>query len=161
LDGCRNRGFEAKETPMQRWIIGVAAALVLGFTMPQLAMAQMFSENGRFGPRTLGQPIRPRTNQFVGGLQTGESGVFLRAGRVGAPAFATPWRRTELVEPVQTIIDPMLAVRMAPKPAVETQTATAATEPQSSSVYPANALSVPAGSPATSPGAETGAQPAE
>jgi len=145
---------------MQRCILGLAAILVLGFVMPQTAVAQMSTENGRFGSRTLGQPIKPRASQFDGGIQNGESGLFLRAGRSGnAAAFATPWRRIEPLQPVQSIIDPLLAVRMAPNPIMQPQPTPS--DRRSPAVYPADALPMAASSTTGNPNVATGLQPTE
>jgi hypothetical protein len=48
---------------------------------------------GLFGPRDLGNPIRPGVSQFDDGLQLAPSGAFVGAGRPkGGNLFARPWQ---------------------------------------------------------------------
>ncbi len=83
-----------------RWVLALAAVLVLSLCRPQMVVAQGSlqgnSISGMFGNRTLGQPLVPGRGTFGGGIQTNPTGGFLYIGRPdGSTAFATPWRRID------------------------------------------------------------------
>ena len=65
------------------------------------ALAQ---SGGMFGPRVLGNTVRPGVSQFDGGLQLAPSGAFVGAGRPnGANMFARPWRACSGSAPLRSV----------------------------------------------------------
>jgi hypothetical protein len=80
--------------------LAISAALILAAPLGLLAQTLgPAPSQGLFGPRTLGQTLKPRPSYFTNSLQRGPSGNFLSAGRPSGNMFATPWRQTLVPTP--------------------------------------------------------------
>ena len=72
----------------------ITTRLFLPILLLSLSHDAVAQSSGMFGPRNLGQSLRPGVSQFDSGLQISPGGSFIGSGRpTGQNDFARPWRQ--------------------------------------------------------------------
>lgn len=88
-----------------RFFHAILAFTIIAFlTIPSPLCGQGYNRTrqtpGLFGPRSLGQPLKPRPSQFDGGVQRGPSGSFAGVNRPSGNMFEVPWRHNQDISPL-------------------------------------------------------------